>query len=169
MKRNVRRGLAAIVAAAALAGQSVHPVLYAQAANVGDRVDGGWPLGFETATKARVVIYQPQIASWKDQKYMVAYAAAAYEAPGSAKPVLGTFRVEASTSVSLEERLVKFSPVKLAETSFPTLSRGLGAISVIVLVIGVVLGVPQILETVTSIPPIAENFGTFVSPIHLPA
>ncbi|WP_308798976.1 hypothetical protein [Agromyces silvae] len=52
---------------------------------------------------------------------------------------------------------------------FPTLSRGLGAISVIVLVIGVVLGVPQILETVTSIPPIAENFGTFVSPIHLPA
>ena len=123
MKRNVRCGLAAIVAAAALGGQSVHPVLYAQAANVGDRVDGGWPLGFETATKARVVIYQPQIASWKDQKYMVAYAAAAYEAPGAAKPVLGTFRVEASTSVSLEERLVKFSPVKLVETSFPTLSR----------------------------------------------
>ena len=70
-----------------------------------------------------MVIYQPQIASWKDQKHMVAYAAAAYEAPGSAKPVLGTFRVEASTSVSLEERLVKFSPVKLVETNFPTLSR----------------------------------------------
>jgi hypothetical protein len=52
---------------------------------------------------------------------------------------------------------------------FPTLSRGLGAISVIVLVIGVVLGVPQIVETITDIPPIAENFGTFASPIHLPA
>jgi hypothetical protein len=126
MKRKVCRGLAVVVVVAALRGQSVHPVLYAQATaapSVGDRVDGGWPLGFETATKARVVIYQPQIASWKDQKYMVAYAAAGYEAPGSARPVLGTFKVEAATSVSLEERLVKFSPVKLTETNFPTLSR----------------------------------------------
>src|SRR5262245_9656620 len=124
MKRKVWRGLAATVVAAALGGQSVHPVLFAQAApSVESRVDGGWPLGFETATKARVVIYQPQIATWNDQKYMVAYSAAAYEAPGASKPVLGTFKVEASTSVSLEERLVKFSPVKLTETNFPTLSR----------------------------------------------
>ena len=124
MKRNVSRGLVVVVVAAALGGQSVHSVLNAQAAaSAGDRVDGGWPLGFETATKARVVIYQPQISSWKDQKYMVAYAAAGYEAPGSNKPVLGTFKVEASTSVSLEERLVRFSPVKLTETNFPTLSR----------------------------------------------
>src|SRR5215213_312908 len=125
MKRNAAcRGLAVVVVVAVLGWQSVHPVLFAQATPTpGDRVDGGWPLGFETATKARVVIYQPQIASWKDQQYMVGYAAAAYEAPGSAKPVLGTFKVEASTSVSLEERLVRFSPVKLTETSFPTLSR----------------------------------------------
>lgn len=51
----------------------------------------------------------------------------------------------------------------------PGLSRALGGLSWVVLVVGVVLGVPQILETVTSIPPIAENFGTFQSPIHLPA
>ena len=98
MKKKVWHGLAVLVVVAALGGQSVHPVLYAQAAPTPEaRVDGGWPLGFETATKARVVIYQPQIASWKDQKYMVAYAAAAYEAPAG-KPVMGTFKVEASTS-----------------------------------------------------------------------
>ncbi|MDR5699617.1 hypothetical protein [Agromyces aerolatus] len=50
----------------------------------------------------------------------------------------------------------------------PGASRALGALSWVVLVVGVVLGVPQILETVTSIPPIAENLGTFESPIHLP-
>jgi hypothetical protein len=109
---------------AVLGGQSVHPVLYAQAApTVEDRVDGGWPLGFETATKARVVIYQPQIASWERQQHMVAYSATAYEAPGAKAPVLGTLKVEASTSVSLEERLVRFTPVKVTETNFPTLSR----------------------------------------------
>lgn len=51
----------------------------------------------------------------------------------------------------------------------PGLSRALGGLSWVVLVVGVVLGAPQILETITSIPPIAENFGTFESPIHLPA
>lgn len=51
----------------------------------------------------------------------------------------------------------------------PAVSRAIGALSIVVLVIGVVLGVPQILEQITAIPPIAENFGTFVSPVHLPA
>ena len=54
---------------------------------------------------------------------MVAYAAAAYEAPGAKGPVLGTFRVESTTAVSLEDRLVRFSPIKVSETNFPTLSR----------------------------------------------
>lgn len=51
----------------------------------------------------------------------------------------------------------------------PGLSRIIGATSVAVLIVGVVLGVPQLLETITSIPPIAERIGTFASPIHLPA
>ena len=50
----------------------------------------------------------------------------------------------------------------------PTLGRAIGAVSIVVLIVGVVLGVPQILEQITAIPPIAENFGTFISPIHLP-
>jgi hypothetical protein len=54
------------------------------------------------------------------------------------------------------------------QRSHPALSRAIGAVSIVVLVIGVALGAPQLLEQITAIPPIAENFGTFVSPIHLP-
>ncbi|WP_261987675.1 hypothetical protein [Microbacterium sp. 4-7] len=36
------------------------------------------------------------------------------------------------------------------------------------LVVALVLGVPQLVEQITQIPPIAEAIGTFESPIHLP-
>ena len=39
----------------------------------------------------------------------------------------------------------------------------------VVLIIALVLGVPQIIEDITRIPPIADAIGTFDSPIHLPA
>jgi len=48
------------------------------------------------------------------------------------------------------------------------LSRGISVASVSILVVALVLGVPQIIEQVSGIPWIAENVGTFVSPIHLP-
>jgi len=51
----------------------------------------------------------------------------------------------------------------------PGLSRAIGVASVTVLLIALVIGVPQIIEQITLIPPVAENIGTFTSPIHLPA
>lgn len=51
----------------------------------------------------------------------------------------------------------------------PALSRGISVASVGVLVIGVALGAPQIAEQITAIPVVADNLGTFVSPVHLPA
>ena len=51
----------------------------------------------------------------------------------------------------------------------PVLSRLIGVVSVLVLIVGVIFGVPQLLEQLTLIPPIAERVGTFVSPIRLPA
>ena len=109
--KGVWRVLAVLVVAAALGGQSLHTLLLAQAAQPAQAVevqaDGGWPRAYETATKARLLIYQPQIASWEGQRHMVAYAAAGYEAPGAARPVLGSVKVESTTSVSLEERLVQ--------------------------------------------------------------
>lgn len=51
----------------------------------------------------------------------------------------------------------------------PALSRGLGLVSVTVLLVGLVLGVPQLVEELTRIPPVADAIGTFASPFHLPA
>ncbi len=85
--------------------------------------DRGWPRDYATPSGAQIVIYQPQVASWADQKHMVAFAAASYLPNGTRKQALGTLKIEADTEVSLEERLVKFSVLKIAETNFPTLPK----------------------------------------------
>ncbi len=55
------------------------------------------------------------------------------------------------------------------DRTHPVLSRAIGITSVVVLVVALVLGVPQIVEQITTIPWVAENVGTFTSPIQLPA
>lgn len=55
------------------------------------------------------------------------------------------------------------------DSRHPALSRWLGVVSLLVLVVALVLGAPQLLETITSIEVIAENIGTFTSPVQLPA
>lgn len=50
----------------------------------------------------------------------------------------------------------------------PGVSRAVSAVSIGVLVVALVLGVPQIVDQVSHIPWIAENVGTFDSPFHLP-
>ena len=67
-------------------------------------------------------MYQPQITSWANQKQLVAYAAMSYT-PKGGKKELGTAKVEANTSVALDERLVNFSDFRLTETNFPGLPR----------------------------------------------
>lgn len=51
----------------------------------------------------------------------------------------------------------------------PGLSRAIGVVSVLILVVAFVLGIPQIVEQVSQIPWVADNVGTFASPFHLPA
>lgn len=51
---------------------------------------------------------------------------------------------------------------------FPVLSRFIGALSILVLLIALVIGAPQLLEQITTIPPVAERVGTFTAPVHLP-
>ncbi len=55
------------------------------------------------------------------------------------------------------------------DRSHPVAGRLIGLVSLVVLVIGLVLGVPQIVEEVSQIPPVAERFGTFTSPVQLSA
>jgi hypothetical protein len=88
--------------------------------------DGGWPRMYDTPSQGRVIVYEPQIASWANQKQLVAFAATSYEAKGAAataKPALGTIKLEAATSVSLDERLVNFANLRITESSFPTLPK----------------------------------------------
>ena len=85
--------------------------------------DRGWPRGYSLPSEAQIVVYQPQIASWENQKQLVALAAISHVAKGEQKPALGTIKFEANTEVALEQRLVKFSKIKIVETNFQTLSK----------------------------------------------
>lgn len=51
----------------------------------------------------------------------------------------------------------------------PTLSRWIARTAIAVLLVGLVLVVPQLLERVTTIPEVAERVGTFTSPISMPS
>ncbi len=50
----------------------------------------------------------------------------------------------------------------------PALSRWIGFVSVVLLVIPACLLVPQLIEAAFHLPPVADRFGTFVSPVQLP-
>ncbi|WP_444959895.1 hypothetical protein [Nocardiopsis sp. M1B1] len=54
------------------------------------------------------------------------------------------------------------------EREHPVLSRWIGGLSLLLLVVPAVLLVPQLVEVAFELPPVAERFGTFTSPVHLP-
>ena len=85
--------------------------------------DRGWPRGYNLPSEAQIVLFQPQIATWDDQKHAVALAAVSYVAKGAEKPVLGTIKIESDTQVALEQRLVRFSTFKITEANFQTLPK----------------------------------------------
>ncbi len=86
-------------------------------------VDGGWPRGYTTPSGGKIVVYQPQIASWEEQRHAVAYAAVSYEAKGAAKPALGSLKIETDTKVAVADRLVKIGEWNITESNFPTLPK----------------------------------------------
>ena len=86
-------------------------------------IDGGWPRVFNLTSGGSILVYQPQISSWDAQKHMIAFSAVSYRTPGAEKPVLGTFRLESDTSVSVADRLVKLQKIKIAEANFQTLPK----------------------------------------------
>jgi hypothetical protein len=84
--------------------------------------DGGWPRSYMTPSGGGVVVYEPQVASWVDQKQIVMYAAVAYTT-SDARSALGTIMVKADTKIAVPERLVSFSDLQIEMANFPTLSR----------------------------------------------
>jgi hypothetical protein len=85
--------------------------------------DPGWPRSYTTAEGTRLQVYQPQVASWDDRRHLTAYVAVAHQARTAAKPTLGTLKVEADTTVALEQRLVNFSAFTITEANFGATSR----------------------------------------------
>lgn len=85
--------------------------------------DGGWPRAYTTSSGAALLIYQPQVASWTDQKHATLYAAVSYTSKGAKQAALGTISVESETKVAVDERLVSFSDFKIGQSNFPTLQR----------------------------------------------
>jgi hypothetical protein len=84
--------------------------------------DGGWPRDFATSKGGALRIFQPQVASWDGQKRIVMYAAVSHTGVGAAKPDLGTIKLEADTSVAVDQRLVNFTDLKMTESNFAGIS-----------------------------------------------
>src|SRR4051794_13996835 len=61
--------------------------------------DTGWPRPVQLKT-GTVLWYQPQVESWTDQKYIVAWSAVSYQPTGAQQPALGTIKIEGPTSAS---------------------------------------------------------------------
>lgn len=121
-----RNCVASILFFGLVAGPLTSPVAQAaqqESASAEVNVDGGWPRIYETPLGAEVVLYQPQISDWERQAHMTAYAAVSYFPKGEKEAALGTIKLEADTSVALEERLVSFASLKVTEVSFPTLEE----------------------------------------------
>jgi hypothetical protein len=77
-------------------------------------------------------------------------------------PVQGPPRQLSPDPASAEGRRARL------DADHPALSRTIGIVSILVLVIGIGLNLLQVAEPVSQIPPIAERIGTFESPVHLP-
>jgi hypothetical protein len=55
------------------------------------------------------------------------------------------------------------------DREYPAVSRGVGILSLTLLAGSLLILIPQLLGTLSLLPPVAEYIGTFVSPIQLPA
>src|SRR3954447_9277790 len=88
-----------------------------------EAIDGGWPRAYDLASGGSILVYQPQISSWDSQKRMVAFSAVSHRTTGAEKPALGTVKLEAETTVSVSDRLVKLQNLKITDANFSTLSK----------------------------------------------
>lgn len=102
---------------------AVPPPSRATTAPAAAPADGGWPRSYTSAAGARIVLYEPQIASWDEHRLLKLHAAVSFAAPGSDKPMLGTIVAEAETRVSVAERLVDFSTFRITQSNFPNASK----------------------------------------------
>jgi hypothetical protein len=105
--------------ACALALGWPHVVLTAQTKPA--PVEPEWPRTYGVIG-GYAVMHTPQVASWDQQTRMVAWSAVSYYKTGVATPSQGVIRIEASTRVAVDERLVSFSDMEITQSNFATLA-----------------------------------------------
>jgi hypothetical protein len=93
-------------------------------------LDGDWPRRYVAPNGALVVVYEPQIASWDNQKLLTLHAAISHTPQGSGAALVGTIIAEADTRVSVAERLVDFSSFRIVQSNFPTATKEQAAAAV---------------------------------------
>lgn len=77
-----------------------------------------WPRRFRDA-RGEVLVYQPQLEDFKDDK-LVARAAVAARKNDWRAPVFGAIWIDARVSVDRDTRMAKIYDIKVTETRFPT-------------------------------------------------
>ena len=84
--------------------------------------DQKWPQELMGGDGSTVLLYQPQVESWKDYKLLRARMAVAFRRTGTASPTLGGVLLEGDTSTSSEAGQVRISNIRIVEGRFPGLS-----------------------------------------------
>jgi len=85
--------------------------------------DQAWPQELMSGDGSTILLYQPQVESWKDEKVLRARVAIAFRGMGMPSPVLGGIVMEGDTSTSIEEDEVRISNIRIVEGRFPALSQ----------------------------------------------
>ncbi|HEY6359603.1 MAG TPA: hypothetical protein VIX63_00795 [Vicinamibacterales bacterium] len=85
--------------------------------------DGDWPRRYTAPDGGVVVLYEPQVAGWQNQKLLTLHAAVSHTPKGGDTGQLGTIIAEADTRVSVAQRLVDFSSFRITQSNFPNASR----------------------------------------------
>jgi hypothetical protein len=83
-----------------------------------------WPQELMGGDGSTVLLYQPQVESWKDYKLLRARMAVAFRRMGTPSPVLGAVVLEGDTATSIEEDKVRISNIRIVEGRFPALTPG---------------------------------------------
>jgi hypothetical protein len=84
--------------------------------------DQEWPQELMGGDGSMVLLYQPQVESWKQYKLLRARMAVAFRRMGTSTPILGAVALEGDTSVSRDVGQVRISNIRIVEGRFPALS-----------------------------------------------
>jgi len=84
------------------------------------QADQKWPQELMGGDGSTVLLYQPQVESWKDYKLLRARMAVAFRRMGTANPTLGGVLLEGDTSTSSAAGQVRISNIRIVEGRFGT-------------------------------------------------